>query len=169
MLQDHLLSDYLAKIKERLKANGFKISENVISDNYVFKLVAQRRRFQIEHLGLAETFFIFAVHHSPDIYSLEEFFKRCFRYARKSKISPLPYTPLLDIAVCFPVAIVDRIDPVTLKHIRNTNPPWHFADYELDAVCDLDTNQLYYSEKTPHWAMMLWDYFRKQAQEMLSP
>lgn len=169
MLQNRLQIDYLAKVKERLEANGFKISENVNSDDHVFKLVALKRRFQIEHMGLAETFFIFTEHHSPDIHLLKESFRQCFKYARKSKISPLPYTPILDIAVCFPVAIVDNMDSTILQHVRNTNPPWHFADYELDAVYDLNRSQIYYSEKTPHWAMMLWDYYRKQAREMLSP
>jgi len=169
MEKESIVSHYMQKVTERLKVEGFHIKYNISYSNWTFKCVAIRRRFQIEHLGLAETFFIFVDFSYLDAGLFRDFSKKCLAFARESKISPFPYTPLFDIAICFPVGLVTSLDIKTAKEIQNSKPPWLFCDYEMAVICDIGAKRLYYPERTPNYAIMRWETWRNKIREILSP
>jgi hypothetical protein len=168
-MQEHdKVTDYLATVTERLKADGFRITENVIYKNQTFRCVAKRTRFQQEFFGFAEFFFIFSEFSTLDSGSLREFSKICYKYAWRSKIIPLPFV-YFDYAFCFPVALVDELDAATEEAVHSENPPVLWAGYEVPVICNLRTNQLYYSETNPLLGRLLHDHFREMIRKMLSP
>jgi hypothetical protein len=168
-MQEHdKVTDYLTTVTQRLKADGFKITENVTYKNRIFRCVGKRTRFQAEFFGFAEFLFIFSRFGTIDISSLQEYSKVCYKYAWRSKIIPLPFV-YFDYAYCFPVAIVDELDEATAKAVRNEDPPVLCAGYESPVIYNLRTNQLCYSETNPLRSRLIHDYFRGMILKMLSP
>jgi hypothetical protein len=160
--------DYLVKIIERLKQNGFNIQNNIKYKNQLFECVARRTKFETERFGLFSTFLLFSRIVHPDIGSLEKFSSQSFSCARKKSIVFLPrgfgYSFL-----CIPVAVVDSISPETAESIQKREPPKHFAAFEKLVIFSLETNKLYYCEITPMWGSLYFDRDRQTINEMLSP
>jgi hypothetical protein len=168
-MQEHdKVTDYLLTVTQRLKADGFSITENITYRNQLFNYVAKRRRFQLEYSGFAEFLFIFSRFSTIDIGSLRDFYKVCYKYAWRSKIIPLPFV-YFDYAFCFPVAIVDELDAATEDKARGQDPPVLYFGYEMPVIYNLSTNQLCYSEKNPFRGRLFHDHFRTIVRNMLSP
>lgn len=168
MHERHEVTEYLSTVTERLKADGFKITENITYRNQLFRCVAKRTRFQAEFFGFVEYFFIFAELPSLNRASLKEFSSKCFKYAKRYRSIPLP-CGLFEGVNCFPVAIVDSVDSTTAEGIRSQDPPKHWASTEMLVVYDISAKQLHYSQRTPAWGSFYWDHFRKIIVTMLSP
>lgn len=160
--------DYLSIVLERLKADGFSISEGIHYKRYSFKYVAKRARFQIEFFGFAEFLFIFKEFPDIDRKLLREFSDVCYKYACRTKIIPFANVPF-DYAYCFPVALVHKLDEATAQAIRSEDPPRLFAGYEMPVICDLAAKKIYYSEQNPIRSALAHEYFRGMVRSMLSP
>lgn len=168
-MQEHdKMTDYLSTVTQRLKADGFKITENVIYEDRVFKYVAKRKRSLVQYLSFETVLFIFVTFNSIDWWSLREFSEKCFRYAKKSKSTPFPLG-LFESVLCFPVAIVEDIDAAIAEAIRNKEPPRHWRAQEMPVICALKSGHLHYFEGTPTLNALFWNYFREMIRKMLSP
>jgi len=163
------LTDYLQRVKQRLEADGFRITEDIVYDGQTFKYVAERKRFVPEWLTLERIVFILAPLESVDRAGLRELSRRCFRYGRRSTKTLLPLR-LLETLFCFPLAIVDDVDAATAEAVRNEEPPRHcWRAQEMPVVCALKPRRLYYFEGTPMFGALLWDYYRSVIVAELSP
>ena len=166
--------DYLSKITQRLKANGFVIRKNITYKEQAFDYVAKRTRYEIDKFGFVATFYLFARFSSLDIASLRDFSKKSFRYAERASGIPLGGGILLPRGFffgvwCYPVAIVDDIDTHTEDTIRTKAPPKHWAACEMPVVYGLAWRTLYYYELTPMWGRLYWDQTRQTINNMLAP
>jgi hypothetical protein len=159
---------YLSRVIQRLRNEGFECYENVTFGNYFFKSVAKKGRFSWI-LGKAEVFFVFGEFSNIDTYSLKEFSKNCIEYAKKTRSS----SSLTTILVCYPVAIVNSIDRATSEYIRNEAGHFHPAVsggfLEMPVVYVLDSNTLYYFEKTPIYGWAAWGRLRETVKRLLAP
>ncbi len=159
---------YLSKVIQRLGNEGFDCYENVTYNDYFFKFVAKKSNFKWI-LGHAEVFFVFGEFSSIDTYSLREFSTNCIEYAKKKRSS----SPLTTILVCFPAAIVNSIDRATSGFIRNEAGHFHQAVsggfLEMPVVYVLNSNTLYYFEKTPFYGWAAWGRLRETIQRLLAP
>jgi len=168
MQENSEIADYLSSVIPRLRADGFKITENVTYKGQTFRCVAKRTRWQLEYYGFAEFFFIFAEFPNIDRVSLKEFSAMAFNYSKKFRSIPLP-RGLFEGVICFPVAIVDNVDQAVAETFRSEEPPKHCSSTEMPVICDLKSKRLYYLEKTPSWGSLYWDRFREIILSMLSP
>jgi len=165
MGENDKVAGYFAIVLERLHNDGFKISDQTIYKNQTFDYIARRTRYQAEYCGFADFFFIFADFTALDTPALRQYSAKCFDYAMKSKKIPLWF----EIVLCFPVAIVNKLDSPTVEDIRNNLHPRHCGALEMPVICDIKSQQLYYFEKTPYWGSLYWDHFREIIINMLSP
>ena len=163
------LMDYLQKVKQRMEADGFRVTEGVPYDGQTFKYVAERKRCVPEWLTLERIVFILVPFESVDRAGLRELSRRCFRYGSKTTSTPPPLR-LIETLFCFPVAIVDDVDPATAEAVHNEEPPRHcWRAQEMPVVCALRPQRLYYFEGTPLFGALLWDYYRSVIVAELSP
>lgn len=162
------VTSYMSNVKQRLEANGFRITDNVIYKDWEFTCVAKGRRCALEYGGLMEIFFVFAEFQALDSASLTEFSSACFKYTTKSRLIPLPYVPF-DSFVCFSIALVNELDPATAQTIRDKEPPRHFGSTEMPVVYEIKNRMLFYFERTPLWGALFWDHWRQMIGNMLSP
>jgi len=162
------LTEYLQKVKQRMEADGFRITENVVYDGQAFRYVAERKRAAIEFLNLERIVFILAPLESVDRARLREFSRRCFRYGKKSSSTRLPLR-LFERPFCVPVAVVGDVDPATAEAVRNEVPPRHLGAQEMPVVCALKPRRLCYFEGTPMYNGVFWDYWRRIIVAELSP
>ncbi len=165
MRENDKLACYLTIVLERLRNDGFKITDQTIYKNQTFAYIARRTRYQAEYCGFADFFFIFADFTALDIPALRQYSAKCFDYAMKSKKIPLWF----EIVLCFPVAIVNKVDSPTVEYIRNNLHPRHLGALEMPVICDIKSQRLYCFEKTPYWGSLYWDHFRGIIVSMLSP
>ncbi len=161
--------NYLLRVIQRLRNEGFECYENVTYSDYFFKLVAKKSRFEWI-LGRAEVFFVFRDFSSIDTRSLREFSANCIEYARKTKIS----SPLTTVLVCFPCVTVNSIDRATSEYVRNEAGHFHQALFsggvlEMPVVYVSDSNTLYYFEKTPIYGWAAWGRLREIVKRLLAP
>jgi len=168
MQEHYAVTNYMSTATQRLKADGFKITENVTYKNQTFRCVAKRTRWQLEYGGFAEFFFIFVEFSDISRNSLWEFSAEALDYAKKFRSIPLP-RGLFESVICFPVAIVYNIDSAVAEAARSEAPPKHWAAHEMPVICDLKAKRLYYLEKTPYWGSLYWDRFREIVRTVLSP
>jgi hypothetical protein len=160
--------DYLAKIIERLKGEGFFIVKKVSYSGTAFEYIAKRTRFKMERGGFFTTFLIFSLFKNPAFDLLREFSTKSFHFAdRASGIHP-PRGLFYSIN-CFPVAVTDYIDNSTINVIRNSDFPKHWCGSEKLVVFSKEYNALYYSEKTPAWGSMYHDWDRQFIKKILAP
>ena len=162
------LMDYLQKVKQRMEADGFRITENVVYDGQTFRYVAERKQALIELLTLERIVFILVPFESVDRARLREFSRRCFRCGKKSSSTRFPLR-LLERPWCFPVAIVDDVDAATAEAVRNEEPPRHLGAQEMPVVCALKPQRLYYFEGTPMYGGVFWDHWRRIIVAAVSP
>jgi len=160
---------YLSKVIQRLRNEGFDCYENVTHSDYFFKFVAKKSNFKWI-LGNAEAFFVFGEFSSIDTHSLREFSTNCIEYAKKTRSS----SPLTTIIVSFPVAIVNSIDRATSEFIRNEAGHFHQALFsggvmEMPVVYVLNSDTLYYFEKTPFYGWAAWGRLRETIKRLLAP
>jgi hypothetical protein len=168
MKEQNTTNDYLTKVIQRLRNEGFDCRENVTYSGQIFKYVAKRTRFELTKFGFSETFFVFAEFPLLDTSSLRKFSTKCYEYAKKTKSIPLP-CGLFEYVLCFSVAITGGIDMVLAEAVRNETPTKHNASAEIPVVYDLKSNTLYYIEKTPLWGAVYYAGFRKTIQKLLAP
>ena len=81
---------WLQERLQRLRNDGFVISENVSLSDTVIPALARRTRFELSKFGMFETFFIFQTFGSVDEQQLRSFSKQAFRLALRSRKVPLP-------------------------------------------------------------------------------
>jgi len=162
------LTDYLQKVRQRMEADGFRITEDVVYDGQTYRYVAERKRAVIEWLGLERIVFILLPLESVDRGRLRELSGGCFKYVRKSSSTRLPLR-LFERPFCVPVAIVDDVDAATAEAVRNEEPPRHLGAQQMPAVCALKPRRLYYFEGTPMYSGVFWDYWRRIIVAELSP
>ncbi|MCZ7382000.1 MAG: hypothetical protein O8C64_10605 [Candidatus Methanoperedens sp.] len=159
---------YLSRVIQRLRNEGFECYENVTYGNYFFKSVAKKSKFAWI-LGNAEVYFVFGEFPDIDTYSLREFSTNCIEYAKKTRSS----SSLTTILVCYPVAIVNSIDRAASEYIRNEAGHFHQAVsggfLEMPAVYVLNSNTLYYFEKTPLYGWAAWGRLRETVKRLLAP
>jgi len=166
--------DYLSRVAQRLKDDGFALEDNITYKGQTFDRVAKRTRYEIDKFGYAATFYLFARFSSPDISSLRDFSKKSLKYTeRASGIPlaggiPLPRGFFFTI-FCFPVAIVNAIDKDTSEAIRSKGPPKHLAAFEMPVVYSLASRTLHYCEITPTWGQIYYDQMRQTINSMLAP
>ena len=162
------VNDYLARITERLKTNGFVISNNKSYKGQLFDFIAKRKRFEMERFGFFTTIFLFSSLNNPSLKVLNDFSTKSFQYAIQS--DKLHFTRgFLYGILCIPVAIIDDVDEDMIKVIHNSDFPKHWAASEKLVVFSTKTNGLYYSEKTPDWGSMYHNWDRQFIKEMLTP
>ncbi len=160
---------YLSRVMQRLRNEGFECYENVTYTDYFFKFVAKKSRFDWI-LGHAEAFFVFGEFSSIDTQSLREFSTKCIEYARKTRSS----STLTTILVCFPCATVNSIDRATSEYVRNEAGHFHQALFsggvlEMPVVYVLDSDTIYYFEKTPFYGWAVWGRLRDIIKRLLAP
>ena len=165
---------YLSRAVQRLKAEHFRIYENITYRNQTFKYIAKRTRLEIDKFGFITTFFLFARFSSIDISSLRDFSKKSFKYAERASGIPLaggiPLPRGIFFSVwCYPVAIVDDIDPDVSESLRSKGPPKHWAACEMPVVYSLASKTLYYCEVTPIWGRIYYNQLRQTINDMLAP
>ena len=160
--------EYYQKVLERLRSSGFRIVADVQYRGQTFAYVARKTTFEIEKLGFAETFFVFAEFDGVDLTALSNYSKACFAYTLSKRRIPLP-RGLLRMVFCYSVVLTHHADADVVEAVKNAEPPKHFSAFEFPVICDLASGQLYYSGKTPNWGSWYWDYFRNISVEMLSP
>jgi hypothetical protein len=166
-MQEHdKVTDYLSTVTERLKADGFRIKENITYKNQIFRCVAKRTRFQPEFFGFAEFFFIFAEFPTLNRASLKEFSSKCFRYATWHRSVP---SPLFARVICYPVALCNATGTDITESIHSNTPRRHWSAIEMPVVYNPKTRRLYYFKKTPFVGSAYWDYLRAMIISMLSP
>ena len=159
---------YLNRVTQRLKAEHFRIENNITYKNQTFECVARRTRFEIDKYGFVTTFFLFANFPSLNMDSLKDFSAKSFRYAERATVIPLPRGLFCGI-FCFPVAIVDSIDIDTAEMLRSYAPPKHWSASEMPVVYSLASKILYYCEVTPMWGALYYDPMRLTINYMLAP
>lgn len=159
---------YLSIVIQRLRNDGFECYENVTYGNYFFKFVTKKSKFAWI-LGNAEAFFVFGEFSNIDTYSLKEFSTNCVEYAKKTRSS----SSLTTILICYPVAIVNSIDRAASEYIRNEAGHFHQAVsggfLEMPVVYALNSNTLYYFEKTPIYGWAAWGRLRETVKRLLAP
>jgi len=159
-------SSWLDNCLARLSQDGFKISENVTFMKYRFNYVAHRSRFEWSKLGNSETFFMFSEANSPDLTSLRAYSSNAFDCANNLRTSSLP-CGIFESLWCFPVAIVNAVDPRAGTAIQNEAPVKHWGAAEVPVIFDRTNSELWYYEKTPMWGAAYYSGFRKQIQRYL--
>ncbi len=159
---------YLSKIIQRLQNEGFDCYQNVTYSDYFFKSVAKKSKFGWI-LGNAEVFFVFGEFPDIDTNSLREYSKNCIEYAKKTRSS----SSFTTILVCYPVAIVNSIDRATSEYVRNESGHFHQAVsggfLEMPVVYVLNSDTLYYFEKTPFYGWAAWGRLRETIKRLLAP
>jgi hypothetical protein len=159
---------YLSRVIQRLTNEGFECHENVTFSHYFFKFVAKKSKFGWI-LGHAEVFFVFGEFPDIDANSLRAFSTNCIEYAKKTRSS----SPLTTVLVCYPVMIVNSIDRATSEYIRNEAGHFHQAIsggfLEMPVVYVLNSNTLYYFEKTPFYGWAAWGRLRETIKRLLAP
>lgn len=160
---------YISKIIQRLQNEGFDCYENVTYNDYFFKFVAKKSNFKWI-LGHAEVFFVFGEFSNIDTNSLREYSKNFIEYAKKTRSS----SSLTTILVCYPVAIVNSIDRATSEYVRNEAGHFHQSllsggVMEMPVVYVLNSNTLYYFEKTPMYGWAAWGRLREIIKRLLAP
>ena len=159
--------EYYARVIERLRSSGFKVTAAVRFRDQIFTYVAMRTAFQSGKGGFVGTFFVFAELEDMDLTTLRNYSRACFGYALRRCRIPLP--PGFGRAVeCYSVALTAKVDGALAESVRNTEPPKHWAAAEIPVICDLETRQLYYFERTPFWRSLYWDDNRKAIVKMLN-
>jgi hypothetical protein len=162
------LSHYLSVVTERLTRDGFSIIRNTAHKGILFQCIAKRTKWQSEFSAFTTTAFMFAEFDSLDTASLRAFSKTCFRYASRYKGIPLPRATGYAV-ICFPVALVSRVDDPLSEAIRTKTPPMHWCAHEMPVIIELSTGRLYYFEKTPLWGKFYWSLYRLIIEDTLSP
>ena len=161
-------TDYLATVRPRLEATGFRVKESITYGNQAFTLVGKRTRFQAEFFGFMMFFFIFAEFAHVDEPTFRSYSEKCFNYATRLWGVPLPRGIMHSVA-CFPVALAHSTDAAAVSAIRTVEPRRHWAGCEMPVTCDLSTGQIHFFEGTPTWGSLYWDGFRDMARDILSP
>lgn len=159
---------YLSKVIPRLENEGYNCCEDVTYNDYFFKYVAKRSKFELMYLGYSEIFVVFAEFSSIDIRSLRKFSTNCFEYSKKTRSSPLP-VGFFEYISCIPVAIVNYSDRSVFQVVQNKSPPKHIGSVEMPVIYDLNSNKLYYFEKTLVYSGVLFAILRKKIQKLLTP
>src|SRR4030042_6301573 len=119
MRENDKVAVYFAIVLERLRNDGFKSIDQTIYKNQTFNYIVRRTRYQAEYCGFADIFFIFANFTELDTPALRQYSAKCFDYAMRSKKIPLWF----EVVLCFPVAIVNKVDGPTVEYIRNNLNP----------------------------------------------
>ena len=172
MWKDRRAAEYMVKVEKRLRDGGFTITDDTSFGDSVFHVVARKRGFDIM-MEVAETFFVFAEIGTTDPGALAQFSATAFDYAVKTRDRRLAQFSQgsRHVIVCYPVAVVDGIDPIIGEALRNATPPFRWFNHEMLAVHDLRGNGLHYSQKTPKWAQIstpwLYGKFRNTIDKML--
>ena len=168
MAKSNEIEEYLSLVESRLKSNGYKVNYNVKIKDYACKVIASNREFKLEFGGFIDTYYIFHQFETLDFLSFKQFSSTCLKYVIKHKIIPLKYTPLYNVN-CFPVAIVSSITDSVVKSIQNEDPPKHVGSMEMPVVYNYQSQRIYFSEQTPLWGGLYWDYIREIISYMLNP
>jgi hypothetical protein len=151
---------------ERLTSQGYRLTQNQSREGQGFLLVAHRSGFELTKFGNCETFFVFSEFSTLDPRSLQRFSGLAFKYAMDALSFPL-IRGLGNSGYCFPVALVEYLDPATASFIRAEAPPKHWAAGELPVVYEYGAGRLHYFEKTPIWGAAYYAGFRTLIKEML--
>lgn len=167
-MNTEVTGDYYAKVIERLRSSGFKMTAAFRFKDQDFTHIAKKTAFQSERGGFVGTFFVFAELEDMDLTTLKNYSRACFSYAcRRCRI---PLVPGFGRAIeCYSVALTHSVDAAVGEAVRTTEPPKHWAAAEIPVVCDLAAGQLYYLERTPYWGSLYWDDCRDTIMNMLDP
>ncbi len=157
-------SQYLPAVIEQLEADGFHAMENVKFENYLFRYVAKRTRFELKYGGFTTTYFMFSEYKSVDINVLRSFSSACVDYAMKERKMFPP-----GAIFCYSIAMVSNIDELTANSVREEKPPFHRAVYEIPVICDISRGELIYFEKSPFGIGPLWEQIRERIPSFLVP
>lgn len=160
--------EYLDRVIKRLENEYFDIKSNIKYKNQNFKYIAKRKRFEVDKFNFIFTFFMFSKFSSLDIKTLEGFSAESYKYAVGSIAKPLPHG-LFWGKICYPVAVVDKIDYLTSKFIRKKAPPKHLLGLEMPVIYSLESGELHYCEMTPFYGWVYYDEMRYTINYMLSP
>ena len=158
---------WMQTVLGRLHAQGFRISLNDSFEGHSLGLIAHKSGFELSAVGNAETFFIFAEFKNLDRETMRYYSGLAFRCANAFKDESRP-NGVFECVWCFPVGIVESVDPAAAYSIRNEDPPNHWGAAEMPVIYERSTNTLAYFEKTPLWGALYWSSFRKQINALLS-
>jgi len=165
MGENDKIAGYLAIVLERLRNDDFNIADRTIYKNQTFDCVARRTGYQAEYHAFTDIFFIFASFTELDKPALRQYSAKCFDYAMRSKA--VPFWP--GVVLCFPIAIVGKVDGSAVEDIRSKFHPMHLGAFEMPVICDISSSRLYYLETTPFWGRLYRDHHREIIVSMLSP
>ena len=158
---------WMQTVLGRLHAQRFRISLNDSFEGHSLGLIAHKSGFELSAVGNAETFFIFAEFETLDRETMRYYSGLAFRCANAFK-DESRLNGVFECVWCFPVGIVESIDPAAAYSIRNEDPPNHWGAAEMPVIYERSTNTLAYFEKTPLWGALYWSSFRKQINALLS-
>jgi hypothetical protein len=158
---------WMQTVLGRLHAQGFRVSPNKSFEGQSLGLIAHKSGFKLSAVGNAETFFIFAEFETLDRETMRYYSGLAFRCANAFK-DESRLNGVFECVWCFPVGIVESMDPATAYSIRNEDPPTHWGAAEMPVIYERSSNTLSYFEKTPLWGALYWSSFRKQINALLS-
>lgn len=168
---------YYLNVVQRLRAMKFSVVSNIHYGDYAFAHAGTKAKFEIEKFGFAETVFTLSEFDSVDDSTIWGYSMASFAYALRGRRIRLPWFAFGHNAYCYSVAVAYGVDCTTANMVRSVQPPRHWRGCEIPVICDLDTAQLHYFEKTPDWgvfwgfdtASLFWDQFRDTILRVLSP
>ncbi len=161
--------EYLNKVIKRFEAEDFTIKSNVKYKGQVFDHVVKKLRFEFDKFGFIHKYFILSKFSSLDTDTLKAYSAKSFSYTLRTSPMALVRGLFFGCIVCYPVAVVDKIDDETSKFIRRKAPPKPVGAFEMPVVYSLKSGELYYCEIEPYWGVLFIDEMRATVNNMLSP
>ena len=140
----------LSALAEHMRSMRFNVKTGVKLDDQPIAIMAQRARIQIERLCLAEEFFMVAHFGHLDRAGLNDYSRKCFKYALRNRRIPLPWGwPAVHFATCYAVAMVTKADGALTSSLARNEPVlrWWYG-HEFPIVWDLAEGCLYYPRIT---------------------
>lgn len=160
--------EYISQVLVQLRSRDFKLNSAIDYKQHIFNVVAKKTQFQIERGGYVITFFIFSQFVASSFELLQKYSASCFSYCRENSGIHPPRGVFFSL-VCFPVAIVDKIDTTEIETLQHHEPPKHWAASEMLAVYDMTKREIYCYQETPYWGSLYYDDLRQTINKILNP
>ena len=164
---------YHAAVRERLCAQGYDCTDEVVFGERRYRWVARKVQLEIwrwnrVHTLYSETVYTFADFARLDLQQARDYAVEAMRFTRATKKAPVPGDVWVTF-FCLPVAVVDGLDLATADALRTQPPPLQWVSAIMPVAVEPAGGAFAYLEKTPPWR---WDYYpvlRKQVEETLRP
>ena len=165
MEQSISATGHVKKIEQRLRDEGFELSQYTVAD--IATVIGKKKQFKMSWLATQQN--IFVVVGSTDKVlqeTIDSFSKASMEYAL-THYKGLPRGFQTGVA-CFPLLVAPQIDE-SAKTWAIRRPRKHFAAFEMPSLFDSSKNTLYYYQKTPLWGWIYYKSFRKIISQCFNP